>query len=624
MTETVYRNALFFDGLGTAPIEADVLIRDGVVAGIGRNLRVSDDAAEVPCDGLWLMPGLLDLHTHLDLEVELTPGLPEVVRHGTTTVLIGNCSIGITYGNQRREGEDPIVDCFARVENIPKTVLEKVASRCDWSSSKDYLSHLEAQPLGVNIAPLLPHSMVRIQVMGLHESVSRKPEKHELRQMNDLVEMAMSEGYIGLSTDALPFHFLANAPHKKNKIPTQYTEFSELKRLLSVVRKYGRVWQATPPKDDIVAAIRCFLLTSARLYGRALKTTVLAALDLRTNQSAYRLCLLLATILNGRLLKGAFNFQALSGSFRIWSDGAINPIADEIPELRALNELELDDREGRLRILKNPIWQKSFRRMWMAGKKGFSRARIMRLLRLEDIVVTRRLTDMRVVTSPLQSWVGETLEEPYQRLRRWQASGGKTGALNREEDEFFRTFPDPVEDDALFLIHLLCEWDTDLRWETVVANNDPDVVRKLLFHRYTLPGFNDSGAHLANIAFYDGNLRTLKIAQKEGLLRVAEAVRRMTSLPARFLGLDVGTLRLGARADLCVVDPAALARWNPEQTYHTMRRKELGCLEMINRPEGVVREVMLGGKCAWRDGAFSDDFGTVPYGRVLRATGRPA
>ena len=412
LTETVYRNAVFFDGLGTAPIEADVLIRKGVVAAIGRDLRVSDDATEVPCDGLWLMPGLLDLHTHLDLEVELTPGLPEVVRHGTTTVLIGNCSIGITYGNQRREGEDPIVDCFARVENIPKTVLEKVAGRCDWSSSKDYLAHLDAQPLGVNIAPLLPHSMVRIQVMGLHEAVSRKPDKNELRQMTDLVETAMNEGYVGLSTDALPFHFLANAPHKKNKIPTQYAEFSELKRLLSVVRKYGRVWQATPPKDDIVEAIRCFLLTSERLYGRALKATVLAALDLRTNQSAYRLCLLLATILNSRLLKGAFNFQALSGSFRIWSDGAINPIADEIPELRALNELELDDREGRLLILKNPLWQKAFRKMWMAVKIGFSRARIMRLLRLEDIVVTRRLDDMRVVSSPLESWVGETLEQP--------------------------------------------------------------------------------------------------------------------------------------------------------------------------------------------------------------------
>ena len=80
-------------------------------------------------DGQWLTPGLLDIHTHEDLEAELDPGLPEVLRHGTNSVVVGNCSIGLAFGNQRQSAldpsQDPIVDCFARVENIPKTVLSK-------------------------------------------------------------------------------------------------------------------------------------------------------------------------------------------------------------------------------------------------------------------------------------------------------------------------------------------------------------------------------------------------------------------------------------------------------------------------------------------------------------------
>ncbi|NHN88698.1 N-acyl-D-amino-acid deacylase family protein [Acetobacter conturbans] len=619
MSATVYRNALLFDGLGNAPIETDLLVRDGIVAEMGTGLKVSDATTEVECRGLWLMPGLLDIHTHLDLEVELSPGLPEVVRHGTTTVVIGNCSIGVTYGNQRSGGGDPIVDCFARVENIPKTVLEKIAGRCTWTSSRSYLDHLDALPLGANVVPLLPHSMVRIEAMGLDGSISRKPDRAEMKHMVQLVETAMGEGYVGLSTDALPFHFLANAPHKKNKIPTQYAGFSELKRLLSIVRRHGRVWQATPPKDDVVAAVRGFLLTSSRLYGRPLRTTVLAALDLSTNRLAWHLCLLLSKILNSRAVGGNFHFQALSAPFRIWSDGAINPVADEVPELRALNELELDDRAGRLRIMSDPKWASAFRRMWMRGKSGVSLARLLRLLRLDHVVLTRSLSDMRVVNCPLPNWCGETLAEPYHRLLRWQASSGCIGSTDWEEELFFRTFPDPVKDDAKFLIHLLRAWDTDLRWETVFANRNPALLKKILFHPLTLPGFNDSGAHLANIAFYDGNLRTLKIAQEDGLQRVAQGVRRLTSQPAAFLDLDVGVLRVGAKADLCVIDPVALRKWKPEETNKMLESDDLGCRQMVNRPEGVVREVMVSGARVWSEGAHTKDLGAVAYGKVLRA-----
>jgi N-acyl-D-aspartate/D-glutamate deacylase len=171
--QTLIRDALVFDGTGAAPRVEDVAMLDGRIAARGSGLDPGRADHVVDASGRWLMPGLLDIHTHLDLEVELAPGLPESVRHGTTTVVVGKCSLGTAFGAQRRDGEDPILDCFARVENVPKPVLRKVVDRIDWRDPGGYLRHLDALPLGPNMVPLLPHSMLRIEVMGTAAAVSR-------------------------------------------------------------------------------------------------------------------------------------------------------------------------------------------------------------------------------------------------------------------------------------------------------------------------------------------------------------------------------------------------------------------------------------------------------------------
>ena len=86
-------------------------------------------------------------------------------------MVVGNCSLGAAVGAQRSAGQDPIVDCFARVENIPKHVLSRCADRMTWSTTGDYLTHLDTLALGPTMVPLVPHSMLRVQVMGLEESI---------------------------------------------------------------------------------------------------------------------------------------------------------------------------------------------------------------------------------------------------------------------------------------------------------------------------------------------------------------------------------------------------------------------------------------------------------------------
>jgi len=220
--DTLIKNALLFDGRSDAPVHQDVAIQDGKVAEVGPDLDAAQATEVIDATGRWLMPGLWDIHTHLDLEVELDPGLTEVVRHGTTTAVVANCSIGVPFGRQNGSGHDPVVSCFARVENIPKSVLSRVADRITWDNPKAYLEHFAAMPLGANIVPMIPHSMLRIEAMGLERAITEEATEQDFAKMEGILEQAMKDGYAGFSTDRLPFHYLSNDPHRKKRIPANY------------------------------------------------------------------------------------------------------------------------------------------------------------------------------------------------------------------------------------------------------------------------------------------------------------------------------------------------------------------------------------------------------------------
>ena len=131
--DTLITNAKVFNNGETAVIE-DVAIAGGRIVARGQNLDQASAEKVIDAKGLWLMPGLFDIHTHYDLELEVAPGLPESTRHGTTSVVIANCSLGLAFGNQRDGINDPIVSCYARVENIPKSVLRSCADNCTWEN----------------------------------------------------------------------------------------------------------------------------------------------------------------------------------------------------------------------------------------------------------------------------------------------------------------------------------------------------------------------------------------------------------------------------------------------------------------------------------------------------------
>jgi len=601
---TLICNALVFDGTGAPPSREDLAITHGRIAARGAALDPTRADQVIDASGRWLLPGLLDIHTHLDLEVELAPGLPESVRHGTTTVVVGNCSLGTAFGSQRRNGDDPILDCFARVENIPKSVLRKVVDRIDWTTTAGYLEHLAQLPLGPNIVPLLPHSMLRIEVMGTASAVSREPTGDELARMAGLLEDAMRQGYAGFSTDAIPFHYLANAPHSDKRIPAQHAALGELRALLAVVRSHDRVWQCTPDASNRVATFLRFFLTSGRLFGRPLRTSALTAVDLTHERNTWKLFPLIAGLLNSRLVNGRFHFQVLATPFRMFAEGAICPIFEEFESSRQLMACDIEDVDARRRTMATDAFGKLFVREWHdAGAVS---------------TFNRDLDALTVERCPVTEWQGETFGAILRRLREFQ-SRHREAARSPAEAEALAAFPNPIEREGAFLLHLVRRYDRELRWWFTVANDRPEVLEKLLFHPHMLPGFNDSGAHLINLAFFDGNLLTLQVAQRHSIERVALAVRRLTREPAEFFRVDAGRLEPGAQADLVLVNPEALSRYDTDANRRMVYRDIFEHEQLVNRSDGVVTSVFIAGEQVWDGCEFTAALGTRPLGRPLTA-----
>jgi len=615
--DTLIKNAKVFNN-GDDPVVQDVAIANGKIIARGKAITANNVGRVVDAEGLWLMPGLFDIHTHYDLELEVAPGLPESTRHGTTSVVIANCSLGLAFGSQRDGTNDPIVSCYARVENIPKTVLKDCADSITWNNPKAYLDHLEQLNLGPNVAVLFPHSMLRIDAMGFDNSVTRDPTSAELNSMADTLSDALKSGYAGFSTDALPFHYLAAQPHCEKTIPTQFAKYGELKQLAQVVREQESTWQATPPKDSVIGTLRTFLLTSGRLHGKPLRTTVVAALDIANNWKLSRMVKTLSKLLNSSLVRGDFHMQALGAPFKIWSDGAITPIAEEIPELRRLNETDLEDREARQKIMHEPDYIKSFKAMWMRGKQGWNLDRLKRKLNLEDFAFNRTLADMTVDRCPQKNWEGMDFQSVFDRvvlIKQDKCQEPVTKAEQKlvQKDFFW------IADEGDFMLQMLRTFDTDLTWSTVTANRDLKVVRELLMNPKLLPGFNDSGAHLTNMAFYDVNLRSLQLAAQGGDKDVSYMVKRLTKDAADVFGVAGGTVDEGDIADLILIDPEQLASYDGEGNVQRIHREEFKHEQLVNRSDGVVPFVMIGGHAAWENNEFTSDLGQKPMGRLLRA-----
>jgi N-acyl-D-aspartate/D-glutamate deacylase len=326
--------------------------------------------------------------------------------------------------------------------------------------------------------------------------------------------------------------------------------------------------------------------------------------------------LFLSKVLNSWLFKGNMVFQALSAPFKVYGDGATCPLMEEADAFRELISEEIEDEESRRKVMADPAFVQRFKTSWNKGKTGFGIKRLTHKLNIDPDTFNRELKDIYIDTVPFEAWNGLCLLDVFGRVKAYQQSGGAQGYTSQDEKEMLEKFPANVEEADIFLT-LLQLFDRQFRWHTTTANYRKEVLRKLVFHPQTLPGFNDSGAHLTNMAFYDGNLRTLQLAQEESIDLVSKAVSRLTREPAKLFGLDVGELKVGAKADIAVFNPQALSNYDSDENTQMAYREQFEQEQMVNRSDGVVEAVVVAGKVAWDGKAYLSAFGQEKYGDLL-------
>lgn len=571
--DVVIRNGRVYDGTGAPATLENIGIRDGHIAAVTTD--PIEGKEEIDATGQWVIPGLIDIHTHYDVELLNGPALTESLRHGVTTVVVGSCSISTVHVGAVDAG-----DLFGRVEAIPREhVIGAVEQHKSWTCAEEYVQAVEARPLGPNVTAFIGHSDMRTAVMGLERATTKEvqPTTGEQAQMERWLVEALDAGFIGMSSQQLLFDRLDGDVCRSRTLPSTYVRRREMRRLTRLVRKYGRVLQSGP---DIQHPPRVAAQLARSIGGvrKPLKISFLAAADAKSNPIGYRILMAAARLINA--LGGDFRWQHLPVPFEVYGDGIDLVIFEELGAGAAA--LHVRDEIERNELMRDADYRERFRAEY---DNKFSIG-----------AWHRDFFDADIVSCPDSSLVGKTF--------------GQLG-LDRGVH--------PVD----AFLDLVLEHGRELRWRTVISNHRPKVLKELAVDPGAQVGFSDAGAHLRNMAFYNSGLCLLRhvhqsIEAGAPFMTVEHAVHRLTGELAEWYSLDAGHLRVGDRADVAVVDPRYLDESLSAYAEEPVEQYA-GLSRMVNRNDNTVTAVLVAGRTVFRSGVPTDVVGRERTGSFLRA-----
>jgi N-acyl-D-aspartate/D-glutamate deacylase len=229
--ETIIRGASIVDGNGAEPYRADVAIDAGRISEIGKITGTAQNV--IDGDGLSLMPGIVDVHTHYDAQLTWDRTMSPSPALGVTTAVIGNCGFGIAPCP--RDQRETMLKNLSVVEGMNLDALLN-GTKWEFESFSEYLDQIRRVGPYANVAALAGHSTIRTAVMGEDASSRAEPTPDELAKMQSMVRNALSAGAIGFASSFSPNH----AGYGGRPMPSTIATDAELRALLQPLADAGK------------------------------------------------------------------------------------------------------------------------------------------------------------------------------------------------------------------------------------------------------------------------------------------------------------------------------------------------------------------------------------------------
>ena len=548
--DIVIRNGTLIDGTGAAAQEGDLAIDDGMITAVGDVPGKGNE--ELDAKGHLVTPGFVDLHTHLDAQIGWDPMLTPISWQGVTTALLGNC--GVTFAPCKEEDRELIAAMMETGEDSPRDAI-LTGLPWSWEHYGQYLDTLESLQPAINVGGLVGHCAVRYYVMG-DRSANDQPNEQEQAEIARIAGQAVRDGAVGFSTTRFLGHYMPDGRH----VPGTHAHHEEVEAIAREVGAAGGLMQnglnLGGDFEGEAALLRKEALASG---GRVLFSITAGAKDTSGNRVRAMLDDMQADGLDVSSIsvpRGTGGITGLQCGLP-WRSGAWKELADM-------------DFEGRLKAI-------------------FDTSMSERLVRhAENGNAMGAMTDI--------FWMGDG-EQPLHAKARSLAELAEA-AIESPAETFLRITRDSGGK-ALFTMRAF--------------NKNMTALANLISSDRCFPGLGDAGAHVSQVM--DGGWATFVLThwcKEAGLYDLPEAVRRITSGPARIMGVnDRGVLAVGKRADVNVIDYDTLHEKMPQ----IVPAFPFGSPRFIQRAAGY-KATICNGQFILRD----DELTGTRAGTVLRNT----
>ncbi|QYU68986.1 amidohydrolase family protein [Leptolyngbya sp. 15MV] len=516
--DLVIRGGAIADGTGGGIVDGDIAIIGGRIAAIG---AVSGRGREeIDAKDRIVTPGFVDVHTHYDGQCIWAEELSPSSSHGVTTAVMGNCGVG--FAPCRKDDHDLLINVMEGVEDIPGVVMTDGLS-WDWETFPDYLDAVARGRRDIDVASYLPHSPLRVYVMGERGAARAPATDADLGLMRRLTSEAMRAGAIGFATSRLSIHKTADG----DAIPTFEADVAELEAITRGMADAGAgvcqvVLDAFVGWDKEYQVIDRVIAAS----GRPVTFTLASG-----NDAPPRWRRVLEMLDRTMAAGGIAHAQVMPRPIGLIAglELTVHPFV-LCPSWAKIAHLSIDDQVAAMR---SPDLRAA--------------------LISEDFAPGHPFNEL----ARDWNWLFPLDDPPDYAPPREMSMAGQAAARGCSPQEVAYDRLLNTKGRGLFLAALG-------NYENACLESAHEMLR----HPHCVPGLGDGGAHYGAIcdASYSTYLLT-QFVQKRGSLRLdlADAVHMLTNKAARAVDLgERGLLKVGAKADINVIDLDGLRLHLPE------------------------------------------------------------